>query len=237
MATLIDEQARALGRLFTLYNLARQFQGPILLSGLSKEDSRQCSREYLLGAVQLAKDLAAAMGKLLASGFDVPDSWLTVRVHGKWTKRYDPTLPPSKAYTFGHSGANVDAIARVCDEVYAAYLRTVHGKATPKGSDDSGWIAFGEVWPGKFKTYKLAKAFLKAHLEIHTRKPSKQRVQVWAADWHRHWALQDGKVFDGLDAGTEPKPITPGLTGDFLAGAMSRYAPLLVKKVAENRGK
>lgn len=62
--------------------------------------------------------------------------------------------------------------------------------------DSDAFVPIGKLWREHFGTYRKVQGFLKQHLEIRTRKPAKNRLEVHAADWIKHWTGQPSEPTD-----------------------------------------
>jgi hypothetical protein len=79
---------------------------------------------------------------------------------------------------------------------------------------------------GRFGSYKRLRAALEGNPWVRTRKPSKQRLEIHAGDWHRYLAMLDAAGFDALDVAGE--------TADaFMAEVRRRQAEITRRKAGK----
>jgi hypothetical protein len=131
----IQEQLEALRDLSWLYSQARTFYKPQRFEDTDAEGMRSLWREATKAYLEASQKIEAAKKKLLATGFDVPDSWLTVRAVGRVgmsesllevPKRGGKKKSAGKPKTLAvltDTGADLDALDAVCKEIYVAALR------------------------------------------------------------------------------------------------------------------
>ena len=78
------------------------------------------------------------------------------------------------------------------------------------GSGNEAYILASKIgWRIRFDSYKKFKAFLDRTPAIRTRSPSRQRLQVHAADWATYWADQEARQFESLDV--DPEALGKGV--------------------------
>jgi hypothetical protein len=132
------EQAEALSELHWLYSQAALWGKPRRFEHVTfhKGDDgglRELSREAMHAHLEASRRIEAAKRKLLATGFAVPDSWLTVRAVGsagmKWETleppagRKKPTGKPQYRVTLTDAGVDIEGLRNVCEQMYVAELR------------------------------------------------------------------------------------------------------------------
>ncbi len=87
---------------------------------------------------------------------------------------------------------NCDALVLITDKGRAAIAQD----NTLAENVSDAYISIGKLWPEHFDTYRKAQGFLADHPEIRTRKPSKNRLEVHAADWIKYWSGQQSEPSD-----------------------------------------
>jgi hypothetical protein len=132
----VARQLEALGELYTLYHRLSG-AGPIRREAATAAASAALGASFKARCWNL-KDLGprivAARKKLLATGFPVPDSWLTVRTVGKldlcrpgfgdaWAKGKKPTAKQIGLLVLTDEGADVAGLDLVCRKIEAAMLK------------------------------------------------------------------------------------------------------------------
>jgi len=88
-----------------------------------KNELRQLKREMVQAQIELSNRVHEAQKRLLSTGCAVPDSWLTVRVVGQLAYKHtaaDGKKPETAVLS--DSGADIEALETVCDEMRAACL-------------------------------------------------------------------------------------------------------------------
>jgi hypothetical protein len=131
----VKAQLEALRDLGWLYSQARIFYGPQRFEDTDVEGMRQLWREATKANWQASQKIEAAKKRLLATGYDVPDSWLTVRAVGRAGMSeglLDAPKPkgkkrrgkkPQRLAVMTDPGADLEALDTVCKEIYVAAMR------------------------------------------------------------------------------------------------------------------
>lgn len=145
----IQEQLEALRDLGWLYSQARTFYKPRRFEDMDSKGLREWCREAVKSYLEASRKIEAAKKKLLATGFDVPDSWLTVRAVGRVgmsesllevPKRGGEKKSAGKPKTLAvltDTGADLDALDTVCKEICVARLRLEAKQESGKLSKDA----------------------------------------------------------------------------------------------------
>jgi hypothetical protein len=128
-------QLEALRDLGWLYSQARTFYEPRRFEDADAEGMRSLWREATKAYFEASQKIEAVKKRLLATGFNVPDSWLTVRAVGRVSlteSRLDAPKAKGKKRrgqkpewlaVMTDAGADLDALDTVCKEIYVAVLR------------------------------------------------------------------------------------------------------------------
>lgn len=131
----IQEQLEALRDLSWLYSQARIFYKPARFEDMDSKGLWEWCREAAKCYLEASRKIEVAKKKLLATGFNVPDSWLTVRAVGRVgmsesllevPKRGGKKKSAGKPKTLAvltDTGADLDALDTVCKEICLAALR------------------------------------------------------------------------------------------------------------------
>jgi hypothetical protein len=155
----------------------------------------------------------------------VDDSWRLMKRFGIPTPSQKPLVPDPAA----PARAAEDAMQFLaeCAGQCEAMLRTQ--AAEPAADDDTAFRPAKEFLDAtRFTTFKRLRAVLKRNPWVRTRKPSPQRLEIHAGDWHRYIAMLDGAGFDALDVAGE--------TADaFLAEVRQRQADIRRRKEQEEQ--
>jgi len=114
----------------------------------------------------------------------------------------------------------------------SATVRSENGSLDPtpeiEGSDDA-YVSFITLWPDQFPTYKQAKGFLDRTKSIRRRSPSKNRLEVHAADWINHFRQRENLAFDSMD-------VTPEEVKQVIDSAAKRKLRLDSNRDQQKRG-
>jgi hypothetical protein len=126
----VQDQLNALRELAWLYSQAKLWGAPrrFRYAGASvkrgRKERQQLQRETVHAHIDTSQRIRDAQKRLLATGYSVPDSWLTVRAVGQVSSQYTVARKgkPETAVLID-SGADQEALDAVCREMHAAMLR------------------------------------------------------------------------------------------------------------------
>jgi hypothetical protein len=123
-------------------------------------------------------------------------------------------------------------------------LRTtspVRSPAEPQSTaDQDGWVPMGKLpWPAGMEEHRKRTRFLDNHSQqIRSRRPRKNRREVFAADFVSFWSQHNKASFEGLDGADRP-PLTPDGTtispDVYLNGAAKLYGKVAADKARRPR--
>ena len=129
MAT-VQDQLDALRELLWLYSQAKLWGAPrrFEYAGADarscKEERQELTREMVHAQLDVSRRVRNARKRLLATGFPVPDPWLTVRVVGQLSTQYTAATKGKKETTaLVDGGADLEALEGACREISVAILR------------------------------------------------------------------------------------------------------------------
>jgi hypothetical protein len=147
----IKEQLDALRELAFLYSQAAIFYKPRRFEHCHDENNDgglgKLAREIALAYLTASEVIVAAKKRLLATGFNVPDSWLTVHAVGHVQTKCERVTPPTGKKRRAEprlltvvtdKGADTIALEKACDEMHAAILRLEVQSGAPV---DTGQVA------------------------------------------------------------------------------------------------
>jgi hypothetical protein len=142
-----------------------------------------------------------AQVRLVASGFDVPRSWIIIDPLDTIKGWY---LRACGVEEIVRNAASEDSALQVIVEELSIDVRLLKsdGELTqPAEGQGDAFVQASHLWKDRFPDYKKFKNWLDKQPEsvIRRHNPSPQRLMVHAGDWHRHWAEQDSKGFEQLD--------------------------------------
>lgn len=124
-ASKADAQLQALRSLAWMYSQSRLWGSPRRFEfPLGDKDASELRKEALHSHIDSREKTESAKKRLLATGYDVPDSWLTVRYIGD-LGRTDSAATDNKPEmtVITDSGADLPALDAVLREIYVAGLR------------------------------------------------------------------------------------------------------------------
>lgn len=137
-ATREDAQLQALRELSWLYYQARLWGSPRRFESTDVQDIRDLFREFEHEHRAALDKIEKAKKNLLATGYDAPDSWLTVRTLGNlhWKNTAATDDKPEMA-VLTVPGADLPALDAVLREIYVAGMR-LEAKAGRQGDWPQG---------------------------------------------------------------------------------------------------
>jgi len=129
MAT-VQDQLDALRELLwlysqvTLWGAPRRFEYAGAHVKAGEKERRELAREIAHAQIDASRRVRDAQKRLLATGFPVPDSWLTARVVGQLSTQHTAAGKGKKEMAvLVDSGADLGALETVCREISVAMLR------------------------------------------------------------------------------------------------------------------
>ena len=125
-----EEQLSALRELLWQYSQAKLWGAPRRFEYVGAQvkrcadERRQLQREMTQAHIKVMQRLHTAQKRLLATGYPVPDSWLTVRTIGQTSTQHTASRKGQREkVVLSDSGADMAALDAVCREMSAAAIR------------------------------------------------------------------------------------------------------------------
>ncbi len=141
--TTIEAQIEALRELGWYFVQAAdngRRQVSTLVESDDKEEVRTALREISQAVRREGRGLHESRKRLVATGYDCPDRWLTLRIEGRyhWRGFRDSTDQAHWRYVLEYDRPDLEAIEAVRDEIRAAILRLESAPETPSTEVGAG---------------------------------------------------------------------------------------------------